>query len=443
MAANEDSSAGLGHFAFLAHALISAFVATVAVVYAIDYEFFDPVPPTPAAAADSLIEEHYGQREIERARNRLDLPRSRENIESFSTEPTSVDDYLDVPAAHVRLIVCGHLESDAVCDPGDESALSFRLDQVVQHDRGGGIDTWDFIFVPETVSVGALRFVYRSNTGAGGILENGDGWGFVLGEQPDALAPHNVVAGIAEFGDSALASALERASDDDAESWWGSVPGGFHRFHSSLPERAGSPVPGIMPDVWTAALKVLQGFAVLGLVLGFLASLVSLTNAGEALIGRLVALPKGLGTALGLAIGLLVGALYFIAVGADAQGKAVERADASIAQVFSGRLGKSVRRAHGERIEVRGLRPIMAALPDRSLLAPARAASPTVSATMGRGEVAVSGPLVIWARAGRGKVWRVELDSTVAVRIYQGPKAVAAELDLDAVRVFPALPPPR
>lgn len=93
-------------------------------------------------------------------------------------------------------------------------STTFRFDSLRQQDRGGGLDSWDFLFKPASGNTSGLSFVFRNDPG------NGGGFGYVIdGPAGDGIEPANKVCNLVDFHKSALGEFLKARSDAEGIEW--------------------------------------------------------------------------------------------------------------------------------------------------------------------------------------------------------------------------------
>lgn len=133
-------------------------------------------------------------------RSRLELE-SEEDFERYRAP--APDESTDPPF----LLLCARTCED------EQHGVRMELAYGLHHDRGGGIDSWDFWFAPvhrERWVAAPARFLYRVNP------EQGDAWGLLDVPWTDtgAVFSENRIGRVYELGDTELAGYLHQVVED-------------------------------------------------------------------------------------------------------------------------------------------------------------------------------------------------------------------------------------
>lgn len=153
----------------------------------------------------------------------------------------------DDPGSNVKpkqlgVVICFESATSCSSSSGNlRDGVTFRFTKMHFYDRGGGTDSWDFIFTPELNGKpinSRVAFIYRSNTGGAG--GSPDSWGIVAGDPGDGLElTENRVAGLESFGDTPFAEKLlDGKSNRESVDWAESGGISFSESQSDFADRA-------------------------------------------------------------------------------------------------------------------------------------------------------------------------------------------------------------
>ncbi|MEX1113124.1 MAG: hypothetical protein WD603_00295 [Patescibacteria group bacterium] len=92
--------------------------------------------------------------------------------------------------------------------------ITFTFNALKHHDRGGGLDSWDFFFKPDGTGSGGLTFLFRNDPG------NGGGFGYVVDGPPgEGLEPANKVCNLIDFHKTPIGEFLKDRSNAEGIAW--------------------------------------------------------------------------------------------------------------------------------------------------------------------------------------------------------------------------------